>query len=291
MKSSSSIFSNIILILLSAVFIIPIITIISISISNEGHILKMGYSILPNAFDLTAYKYIFESPKIIVDAYKVTTIVSVLGAVTSLLIMTMCAYALARRNFKYRRMINIYLFIPLLFNSGLVPKYILMTQYLNLQNTIWVMILNSLVSVWYIFILRTFIQSIPEEILESALLDGASEFRIFANIIIPLSKPSLATIGLLVLLSYWNEWMTALLYINVPSLYPLQYLLQKILQNTQEVLKDMNSSSGMRFSDQNAPTETIRMALSVVAAGPMLFIMPFFQKHFVRGMTIGSVKG
>jgi len=285
------IFIHLVLILLSVMFIVPILTLFSISISNEKQILQSGYSILPKIIDFSAYSYIFENPKIILDAYKVTIFVSVLGALTSIFMMMMCAYALSRKCFKYRRFINFYLFFTMLFNGGLIPKYILTTQYLHLQNTMLILMLAMLVNVWYIFILRTFIQDIPESIIESAMLDGASEFRIFISLIVPLSKPAIATIGLFVLLGYWNEWMTALLYITTPKLYPLQYLLQKIMQNLQQVLQNMDKMPSSMANQTDVPSETVRMALAVVAAGPMLFVMPFFQKYFVRGMTLGSVKG
>jgi putative aldouronate transport system permease protein len=139
--------------------------------------------------------------------------------------------------------------------------------------------------------LRTFIQGIPESIIESALIDGASEYRIFASLIIPLSKPAIATIGLLNLFGYWNNWQTALLYIKEKELYPLQYLLQKIMMDIQAVIQNMDKLPREVIEEMDIPSETTRMALAVVAAGPMLIIMPFFQKYFVRGLTVGSVKG
>ena len=222
-------------------------------------------------------------------AYRNSHFFAMLGTLISVFIMMMCAI-LARKSFSYRRQISFYLFFTMLFNGGMVPGYILTTQYLHLQDTMLILILSHLVNVWYIFIFRSFIQAIPESIIESALIDGASEFRIYTSLIIPLSKPAIATIGLMVLLAYWNEWMTALLYISNPKLYPLQYLLQKTLQNLQSMIQNMDRMSGNVSIAVNVPSETVRMALAVVAAGPMLFVMSFFQKYFVRGMTIGSVR-
>jgi putative aldouronate transport system permease protein len=179
----------------------------------------------------------------------------------------------------------------MIFNSGLVPTYILVTQHLHLRNTVAILILSGLVNVWYVFILRTFIQGINEAIIESAFIDGANEFRIFLSFILPLSKPAIATIGLFMMLRYWNDWMPALLYITKPELFPLQYLLQRTLQNLEEILKNMDKMPSNALKDFKVPSESIRMAMAVVAAGPMLFILPFFQKYFVRGMTIGAVKG
>lgn len=282
---------NIFFIVLSLVFIIPIISIISISLTNENDILEFGYKIIPRSIDTIAYEYVFKNPKQIIDSYKVTTLISVVGTVFSTLFMLMCSYTLARKGFRYKRILSFYLFFTLLFNGGLIPSYILTAKYLNLRDTIWVLILSGLVNVWYIFILRTFIQGIPESIIESALIDGASEYRIFSALIIPLSTPAIATIGLLNLFGYWNNWMTALLYIQNKELYPLQYLLQKIMMDIQAVLANMDKMPRQVIEDMNVPSETTRMALAVVAAGPMLIIMPFFQKYFVRGMTVGSIKG
>lgn len=279
------------LILLSLTFVIPIVIVISMSLSSEEVIARQGYSVFPKAIDFSAYQYVFKNPAIILDAYKVTVLISVVGTLVSVLIMMMCAYSLSRRSFKLRSAINFYLFFTLLFNGGMVPRYIVVTQYLHLQDTLWILILNLLVNVWYVYIFRTFMKDIPESVIESAMLDSAGEFTIFFRIVAPLCKPAIATVGLFVLLNYWNEWTTALLYIDDEKKYPLQYLLQKILQNIQNVMMNMNRTPIGSAEATKMPTETVRMALAVVATGPMLVIMPFFQKYFVRGMTLGSVKG
>lgn len=283
--------TNMFFIILSFIFIVPIISVFSISLSNEADIFENGYRLIPKSISLLAYKYIFRNPDQIVTAYKVTVITSLIGAVLSTLVMMMCAYTLSRKCFKYRRFISFYISFTLLFNGGLIPSYILTTKYLRLQDTWLILILSGLVNVWYIFVLRTFIQGIPEAIIESAIIDGANEFRIFSSLIIPLSIPAIATIGLLNLFGYWNNWMTALLYINNSDLYPIQYLLQKVMTDLQAILSNMRRIPSSVVIETSIPSETVRMALAVVAAGPMLFIMPFFQKYFVRGMTVGSVKG
>jgi len=281
---------HLILITLSLLFVLPILMVVSISLSNEAEVVRQGYSLLPRGFDLSAYQYVFKKPETILNAYKVTIFVSFVGTFTSVFIMMMCAYSLSRRVFKWRKIINFYLFFTMLFGGGLVPKYILISQYLKLNDTVLVLILSHLVNVWYLFILRTFIKGIPESIIESASVDGAGEFRIFWSFIIPLSKPAIATVGLFMLLIYWNEWMTAMLYISNSKLYTLQYLLQRILNNLQAMLQNMDMMSASMRNGEEVPSETIRMALAVVAAGPVLFIMPFFQKYFTRGMTFGAVK-
>jgi putative aldouronate transport system permease protein len=276
---------------LSLSFIVPIITVISVSLSKESDIVNFGYQIIPKTIDFSAYKYIFANPQQIIDSYKVTVLVSAVGTFISIMLMLMFAYVLSRKIFRLRIVFAFFLFFTMLFHGGLIPSYILVTQYLHLGNSIGILLVNGLVTGWYVFILRTFVQQIPEEILESAVMDGASEFRIFFHLIVPLSKPAIATIGLFVLLHYWNDWMTPLLYISNPKLYPLQYLLQKVLQDLQAILSSMDFIPPSMVDTSQLPSETVRMALAIISAGPMLFIMPFFQKYFVRGLTIGSIKG
>ncbi|WP_135546558.1 carbohydrate ABC transporter permease [Paenibacillus cymbidii] len=276
---------------LSLLFTVPILTVVSISLSEESDIVHFGYPIIPRNLDFSAYRYIFANPQQIFDSYLVTILLAAIGPAVSVMMMLMIAYTLSRKIFRFRSAVAFFLFFTMLFNGGLIPRYILVTQYLHLGNTLGILFLNGLVTVWYIFILRTFIQQIPEEMLESAVMDGASEFRIFGHLIVPLSKPAIATIGLFVLLHYWNDWMTPLIYISNPKLYPLQYLLQRVLQNLQEILENMNHIPSDMTDASNIPSESVRMALAIMASGPMLFIMPFFQKYFVRGLTVGSVKG
>lgn len=275
---------------MAVLFVVPLLAIISISLSNESDIVRNGYSLIPRVLDLEAYRFVFQTPKVILDAYKVTILMSVGGTLLSLAMLTTCAYALSRRDFAYRKPITFFMFFTMLFNGGLVPFYILMTNYLGLQNTYAALIIPMLAPVWYLLIIRTFFQQLPVALIESATIDGASEPRIYAQIIMPLSKPVLATVGLMQLLMYWNSWFQALLFINEKSMYPLQYLLQVMLRNIEEVLRTMNM--GITLVDQTAvPSEGVRMAMALVAIGPMLLIFPFFQKYFTKGMTIGAVKG
>ncbi len=275
--------------LLSGLVIIPLILLISTSLSSEADIAQYGYAFIPKKFDLTAYEYIFRNPKQIVDAYKVTIIFTVVSMFLSLLLMSMIAYALSRKDFKGKRFVSLYLYFTTMFSGGLVPVYILITQYLHLQDTIWVYIIPSLIAPFNVFMIRTNFQSLPSELTESALIDGAGEYRIFFKIILPLSKPTLATIALFVFLGKWNDWNTSMLYINNrDDLISLQYLLQKLMNNI-ELLKDENISA--YTMNMEIPAETVRMAMAVAAAGPVLVIFPFFQKYFTKGMTVGSVKG
>lgn len=273
-------------------FVLPFLLVIAVSFSNEVDVQSYGYKLIPMEFDLTAYKTVFANPEKITRSYLVTTFQAFTAMILGVLVMSLCGYAISRRNYKFRRAITFFIFFTLLFGGGLIPTYILVTQYLQLGNTVWVYIFPALCNAFYIIILRTFFQALPEEMIESAKVDGASEFRIFFQLIMPLSKPVLATIALFTLLARWNDWFTALIYIRDQDLYTLQFLLQRILMEA-EFISNMAADlpAGMDINDFETPTETMRYAMAIVAAGPLLLVFPFFQKYFARGLTIGSVKG
>ncbi len=284
---------NVFFVLFSLSFIVPFLLIISISFTDEQTILSGGYSLIPKMFSLEAYKYVFRSPEQLINSYKVTIFYSIAGTLLSMLVMTLTAYPLSRKNYRYRKPVMFFIFFTMLFSGGLVPSYILITKYLHLGNSVWVYILPYLANAWYIIVIRTFFQGLPSELVESAKIDGGSELLIFFRIILPLSKPVLATVSLLTLLTRWNDWNTALLYIRDTNLFSLQYLLQKILREAQ-FIKSMAESSpvaGISMDTSNIPSETVRYAMCIVAAGPMLVIFPFFQKYFAKGLTVGAVKG
>lgn len=285
-------FVHLFFILFCASCIIPFILITSISLSNEDDILMYGFKLIPRNIDLTSYKLIFANPENIINGYKVTIFISVVGTFLSILLMSLAGYALSRRNFKFRNQLTLFLFITMLFSGGLVPSYILNTKYLGLNDSIWVMVIPGLVSAYPIFMFRTFFQDLPDSLMESAKLDGASEWRIFASIIIPLSKPIIATMALFGVLGRWNEWFSGLLYIQSEEKYPLQYLLQRILSDVEYIRTNIDKiPPTMRDSLSSVPTESLKMALCIVVVGPMMFVFPFFQKYFVRGITVGSIKG
>lgn len=269
--------------------IFPFWLLLSASFSNAGVITAKGYQVWPNPIDFSAYKYVFENPQQILRAYGVTFVFSVVSMVLSVVLMAMVAYPLSKDNLKGRGAINFYLYFTMLFSGGLVPSYLVIAKGLHLNDTIWVYILPSLISPWYVFMMRTFFKGIPGEIMESATIDGASEYRIFAQMILPLSKPVLATVALFMFLGKWNDWNTALIYITKPELYSLQYLLQKIMEDINILKQSQMAGSIVDISD--IPSETVRMAMAVVVAGPALLVFPFFQKYFVKGLTVGSVKG
>ena len=286
----SQIVLNLILIIMCIATLYPLLLCLGVSFSNEQDVLQYGYSLIPKHFDLSGYKYVFTNPKTVVDAYKVTIIFSVVATLGMLICNSLMAYPLSRKNYRFRNGLNFYFYFTCLFGGGLVPTYILYTQYLRLADTIWVYIIPSLVSAWTIFYIRASFQAIPEEIVESAVLDGASEWRILFTFMIPLSKPVLATMALSFFLGKWNDWMTSMLYINDKyELISLQYLLQRIMLNMKLLQQDSNVANMVDISQM--PAETARMAMMFVVAGPALVIFPFFQKYFVKGMVVGSVKG
>ena len=279
------------LIALSLTYILPLILMVSISVSSEQSIVEYGYSFIPKAFSLDAYRQAFANPQQIIDSYKVTAIFSIIATILAMLVQSLMAYPLSRANFKSKKFLTTYLFITMLFSGGLVPSYILNTQYLHLQDTIWVYILPCLTSAWNVIIFRTFFQGLPEGLVEAAKIDGAKEIQIFFRIIFPLSRPVLASLGFMYLVGKWNDWNTALLYIREPKLYSLQYLLQRILREAEFVKGLQETNSAGLITTDILPTESMRYAMAILAAGPMLIVFPFFQKYFARGLTVGSVKG
>ena len=277
--------------ILCVVVLIPFLLLVSISLSKEEDILFNGYKLIPQHLSLDAYKFVFSSPGKIFQAYKVTIFYSLISMVLSTLLMSMIAYPLTRKKLKGRRALSFYLYFTMLFSGGLVPSYILITQYLKLSNSILVYIIPSLINPWNIFMLRSFFSDLPESMIESVKIDGASEYRIFWSFILPLSKPVIATVALTTFLVKWNEWFTCLLYINATELYSLQFLLQSIMDNI-KLLQELDASGSGRLIDMaQIPSETTRMVMAVVVAGPAVLVFPFFQKYFVKGLTVGSVKG
>lgn len=293
----SKLLIHVFLILLSLCFILPLVMVVSISLSNEQIITApgAGYSLLPQGFTTKAYELAFESPQKMISAYVVTAAQAILGTLGSLFFSGMIAYSLSRSNFAYKTGITFVVFFTMLFSGGMIPSYIINTQYYHLGNSFWVYILPGLSGgAWNTLMIRTFFKGIPESLFESAKIDGAKEIKIFWKIALPLSKPVFATVGFMALVARWNEWQASLLYIRDENLYTLQYLLQRIL-NEAEFIKNLSNeamSSSMDFTKLlNQPIETLRYAMCVIAAGPMLIVFPLFQKYFVKGTTIGAVKG
>lgn len=282
------VFSYVVSILTAVICFIPFWLIVIGSFAEEGDVIRNGFSFWPQHFSLEAYRMVFQIPERIFRAYGVTIFITAVGCAMSLFLTTMAAYVLMRKDFKYRNHIAMFFYFPTIFSGGLLPTYLLVCNYLQMKDTIWALLLPGLLGAWNIFLMRNFMKDIPDSIMESAKLDGANDFTIFVRLYLPLSKAGLATIGLFIALGYWNNWYNAKLYINSSKLYPLQYLLYQMFSNI-EVLKDAATQTGMSMVD--IPSETFRMAMAVVTTGPILLLYPFVQRYFVKGITVGAVKG
>lgn len=287
-KKVTKIVMTVIMIAVAILFLVPFATILSASFSSELSLKQYGYGVLPRQLSIEAYRFIFKNSfGELLNSYKTTIFVSAVGTVGGVLLMSGMAYPLSQKEFKYRRVLGFYIYFTMLFSGGMVPSYILIANYLKMKDTIWVLIVPGLMAGYNVFLLRTYFSSVPAEILESARIDGLSELGIFFKMAIPLSKHGIATISLFMLLSFWNEWFRSMLYINTDKIVSLQYMLVKILNNVNFLTQN---ASGLMNAEE-IPEENIRMATCVLAAGPMVAAFPFFQKYFVKGVMVGSVKG
>lgn len=268
--------------------IIPFLVVISVSLTSEESILRNGYSLIPSEFSFEAYRVLFRTPQTILQSYKVTIFITVVGTLLSLLIGSMFAYAISRKDFKLSAGLSFFIYFTMLFSGGLVPTYMLISKYLKLSNTVWAVILPLCVGQWNIFLLKSFFRSVPFEIIEAAKIDGANEYSTFFRVVLPIAKSGIATVGVFIVLTYWNDWYNAMLYFTDSSLYTLQYLLQCIMQRLDFL--QTAAKSGVTLTEA-APSESLRMATCVVAAGPMIFVFLLFQRYFVQGITVGAVKG
>ncbi len=291
LSASSKVFYTIcyiVVALMALACLLPFIIVVSSSFTAEAYIRFNGYSILPKEFTTEAYNVIFKSPMTILKAYGVSIMITAVGTFLGLAITTVAAYVLSRKDFKYRNKFSFFFYFTTLFNGGMVSTYIFYIQYLGLKDSFWALILPGMFNVFYLLVMRSFCTAIPSALIESAKIDGAGEYRIFLQIILPLLKSGLATIGLFLALGYWNDWYNAMLYINSTDKFPLQYMLYNMLQQ-QQALARIASQAGIIIAD--LPSNSLKMAMAVVATGPIVLVYPFVQKYFVRGVTVGSVKG
>lgn len=272
--------------LLVLVSILPFVMIISGSLSNSQAIMKNGYSLFIQDFTVDAYRMIFRFPEEIGKSYVVSIFVTVMGTVFGLFIMTMAGYVLQRRDLRYSNQIAFFFYFTTLFSGGLVPWYMMIAK-MGMKETVWSLIIPMMCSPFNILLIRNFMKQIPESLTESAQIDGAGDFYIFTQIIVPLSKPILATVGLFLALAYWNNWYLASLFVNDVNLWPLQYRLHRILTAAMAVAQ----GGAENFVNAALPTETVKLANAVIATGPIILLYPFLQKYFVQGITIGAVKG
>lgn len=269
--------------------LLPFLFIISASFSSESSLIKEGYSLIPKKISLEAYQMVLWGEQIW-DSYKVSIFTTAVGTFLSLFFSSLLAYPLSTKQLKYGPVINFYVYFTMLFSGGLVPTYMLISRYLKMTNTVWVLILPVLIIPWNMFLLRNFYASLPASLAESARIDGANDLKIMNRIIFPCSKPALATVGLFYALGYWNEWFKAMLYNSGDkTTWPLQYLIMQLIRKA-ETITNM-AAEGLNVSASNMPSSTMKMATALCTIGPIIFIYPFVQRYFTGGIMVGSVKG
>ncbi|WP_282936187.1 carbohydrate ABC transporter permease [Paenibacillus sp. RC67] len=283
---------NVIFIAVTLFCLIPFILLITSSITSETEIVKNGYSLIPAELSFESYMYLFKDPTVIVRAYGISILVTIVGTLSSLIIMTLLAYPLSRKEMPMRNFLAFFVFFTMLFNGGLVPTYLMYTNLFNMKNTIWALIVpGALVNAFFVILIRTFFSmNVPKEVIESAYMDGAGEFKIFTRIVIPLSTPVLGAVGLFQLIHYWNDWFNGLIYITDERLYSIQVLLNTILLNAQYLLNNVQFSDDLGQTGQ-IPGNGLKMAIAAIGVIPILITYPFFQKYFAKGLTVGAVKG
>ena len=281
---------TVILSILAAGVLYSFLIVLGSSFSNQKDIKEYGFRAIPHAFSTDAYKRIFSDISTILNSYWITFITTVTGTFVGVFATTTLGYVLSRDDFPYRRGLGFFVYFTMLFSGGLVPTYMLIANWLRLKNTLWAIILPGSVNVWNIMLMKSYFKSLPVSLIEAAKIDGMGEIGIFNRIVIPLSKPAVATIALFFALSFWNQWYNSMLYTDSRDLVSLQYMLMKIMKSL-EFLNSDAARYGMTTADPNLPTKNARMAMCIVAAGPILIVFPFFQKYFVKGINVGAMKG
>ena len=276
--------------LLALLCLIPFLMVLAGSFSSEAAITANGFSILPQDFSLEAYKTVFKEPMVVVRAYATTIGLTVVGTIVGLLVQTMTAYVLSRKDFEWRNGFSFFFYFTTLFSGGLVPTFVLYTQTLNLRDSYLALLLPLVFSVYNLLVMKSYISAI---LIDAAKIDGCGEVRTLFQVVLPLIKPALATVGLFIALAYWNDWYNAMLYIKSEERYPLQYFLYQQVNNIESYKKliSNNAVSSAVVSSLSLPTQTLKMALTIVVTGPIILAFPFVQKYFVQGITIGAVKG
>ena len=289
-KILTAVFSNGILLICTLLCIIPFLVVLSASFSDQSQIIAKGYNIFPRGFSLDAYRVTFANGEQILSAYAVTISTTAVGAVLSVLTVALAAFPLSRRDYAWKPFFNFYFYFTMIFSGGAISSYLWITQGLHLKNNVLVLILPMLVGATNVFLMRTYMAAISSEIIEAAKIDGASEYKIFFTIIIPMSTVGLATIFVMTSLNFWNQWYACLMYFSDDKYMTLQYYLIRVMNNLDSILNSKYSMAAS-IDTSKMPSETARMAMCVVSAGPMIFVFAFFQKYFVGGIALGSVKG
>ncbi|MHA6482473.1 carbohydrate ABC transporter permease [Paenibacillus sp. strain BS8-2] len=281
-------FAYVFISLFSLACLLPFLLVLGTSLTSEISIKRQGFNIWPRDFSTFAYKIVFENPEYMAGSYLVTISITVLGTAAGLFLVAMTGYALQRPDFGYRNSISFFIYFTTLFSGGLVPFYLLMTQYLSLKNSYLAVLLPGLLSPFLIIMMKSFVRSIPHAITESAKIDGAGDFTIFAKLILPMTTPALATIGLFIALGYWNEWYHAMLFLPDVKYRPLQLFLYNTVTQADYI---RNSAAASSVELRDVPLESMKMATAVVATGPVILFYPFVQRYFIKGITVGAVKG
>ncbi len=285
---SVNIVGGILIGLFALVCLMPFYLIIIASFTEETSLIRNGYPLIPTDFSIQSYLLCLKNPIAIVRAYGTTISVTLIGTSLSVFLATMTGYVLSRKDFPWRNQFSFFFFFTTLFSGGLVPWYMLCVRYLHFKNSYIGLILPLMFSVWNMIIAKSFMAGIPAEISESAKIDGANDITIFIKLILPLSKPLLATLGLFAALAYWNDWYNCMLYVTDENMFTLQYYLQRVLGSA-EAMRIVAEKSGMALP--SVPLESMKMAMTVIATGPIVLLYPFVQRYFVKGLTIGAVKG
>lgn len=289
---SSNLLLNTMFIIYVAICIAPLLLVIAISFTDEKEILMSGYSFIPRVFSIEAYDYVLTAGDTIWRAYGVSLFVTLAGTLLSLLIICMYAYPLSRSGFKYKSHFAFFVYFTMIFGGGLVPWVMVYTQLFRINDSIWILIFPYLMNAWFVMIMRTFFKTnVHESIIESAKIDGAGEFRTFFVIVLPLCRAGLATIGLFCTLNYWNDWYLPLIFVTDRRYFNIQYLMYQTLASIQFLTSGSASFSESTKVLADLPSESARMAIAVISIGPIIFAYPFFQKYFVKGLTVGAVKG
>lgn len=281
---------HIVLMFVAITCLLPLVLIVSASFTTDAEIAQYGYSFWPKNFTPEAYVYIFEKPTQLITSYLITIAVTGIGTIAGLLLTSMLAYGMARKDYPFSKATTLFVYFTLLFAAGLVPWYMMVSNILGLKDSIWALIVPYLVSPWFVMLMKGYFADIPSTVIEAGKIDGASELRIFFQIVAPMAKPGLATVGLFIMLMYWNDYYLSLMFIQNSKTVSLQFMLYRMMSNIDFLKSALAAQAGMLQGVQ-IPAKSIRMAMCVLAAGPMLFVFPFFQKYFVKGIAVGSVKG
>ena len=283
---------NVMFVILSIICVFPFIFVLMISVSSEESIRNIGYALIPQSFSSAAYEFLWNERDMILQSLFVSIEVTVIGTVLGVVLTTTMGYVLSRPQFKLRGFLQWVVFIPMIFTGGMVANYVVTSNILHLNDTLWCLVLPLAVSSWNVTISKTFFrQTIPDSIIESAKIDGASQLTIFARIVVPISKPVFATVDLFLTFGYWNDWLQASLYISKDSLRGLQPLLNQIMGQLQYLANNPTAGLSLQQYKASMPSESVRMAIATIIVIPIACAYPFFQKYFISGLTVGAVKG